>query len=159
MRTLRNLLLASMLVTGVASAQSKTDLSGAWRVTEYITNGPDGSTNSNPQPGLFLFTGKHYSFVRDFATTPRPDLDLSKASDAELGAVLRVVGAQAGTYEISGGTLTLRPIVAMNPRRTHPGTSATLSFKLEGNTLVLTQKGNEQGPAANPMMTKLTRVE
>ena len=84
---------------------------------------------------------------------------LSKASDAELGAVLRVVAAQAGTYEISGGTLTLRPIVAMNPRRTHPGTSATLSFKLEGNTLVLTQKGNEQGPAANPMMTKLTRVE
>ena len=54
------------------SAQAPSGLQGAWQVVEVTTTGPAGSTNSNPQPGLYLFTARHYSIISVLSQEPRP---------------------------------------------------------------------------------------
>ncbi len=152
-------LIALALVSAVAGAQSNpTPLTGVWRVSEVTTTGPNAATSSSPQPGLYLFTGKYYSIVFDHSDKPRPVLN-SDATDAERLASMVPIQAQSGTYEVSGTTLTMHPIVAKNPGSMRSGNSSTHSFKLEGKTLVLTQVSSVNGPMANPVTLKLTRVE
>jgi hypothetical protein len=40
-----------------------------------------------------------------------------------------------------------------------PGNFITNEFKIEGDTITFIQKTNQDGPIANPMTTKLVRVE
>jgi hypothetical protein len=143
------------------SASAKTKVEGAWRVTEVQRTGPNAGTNSKPQPGLYLFTGKHYSIITVNSDQPRPDApaDASKATAAELNAVWGPFTANSGTYEISGDTLTIHQMVAKNPGVMRSGSFTTYSMKLQGNTLTLTQTKNQNGPVNNPTTTKLTRVE
>jgi hypothetical protein len=152
-------LITLALFAGIAGAQSNpTPLTGAWRVVEVTTTGQNAGTISNPQPGLYLFTGKYYSIVRDRSDKPRPDLS-SDPTDAELLASMQPVQAQSGTYEVSGATVTMHPLVAKSPNIMHSGESVTRSFKLEGKTLALTGMSNARGPGAVPTTLKLTRVE
>ncbi|HTS64264.1 MAG TPA: hypothetical protein VMH28_19715 [Candidatus Acidoferrales bacterium] len=157
---MKPLFLALALTAGLSPAQPKGPLAGVWQVIERSSSGPNGATNSNPQPGLFLFTEKYYSIVYDHSDKPRPDVDFSAASDAEKLAVLMPMQAQSGTYEISGTTVTLHPMVVMITRYLHTGYPPKFTFKFEGaQTLVMTQIQSPNGPVANPVTTKLTRVE
>ena len=54
------LLVAGASVIGRSQGPS---LEGAWRVTEVVVTGANASTNKTPQPGLYIFTKKHYSVV------------------------------------------------------------------------------------------------
>jgi hypothetical protein len=148
------------LFAGVAAAQSKpTALTGVWRITEVTTTGPRAVKFSNPQPGLFMFTAKHYSMMWVHGEKPRADADVSKATDAELLAMWRAFSAQSGTYEISGATVTLRPITAKSTVNMRPGRYLTDSFKVEGNTLAISTVRTSEGPTENPETMKLTRIE
>ena len=105
---------------GVAfAAQSKSkSIQGAWKITQATTTGPNGRTISNPQPSLYLFTAKHYAILAVNGDQPRPDLgrgQIPTASADELRAVWNPFTANAGTYELSGDSLTIRAIVAKNP--------------------------------------------
>ena len=54
---------------------------------------------------------------------------------------------EAGTYEITGGNLiTMRPIAAKNPAAMAPGAFIAYSYKLDGDTLWVTQQRNQNGP-------------
>ena len=156
--------LVIMLTVVAAFAQSKTGqtpLQGVWRVAEVTTTGPNASTTRNPQPGLYIFTGKHYSIVTVTSPTPRPDLpqDTGKATAAQLNAVWGPLTANSGTYEVTGSTITTRPIAAKNPAVMATGNFSTSSFKVEGNTLTLTTTVVNKNPAANPTTMKLMRIE
>jgi hypothetical protein len=147
----------------VATAKMKpTSLTGTWRVTELKTTGPNAGTNSNPQPGLLIFTGNHYSLMTINSQTPRPAIalqDLANATAAQLQASWGPFTANSGTYEVSGGNLTFRPEVAKNPGAMAPGAANVSSFRIEGNKLTLIQVRNVNGPVANPITTTLTRIE
>ena len=145
-------------------AASQPTIQGVWRVTEKTTTGPNASTNKSPQPGLYIFTAKHYSLIRINGTTARPDMpqgQQTKATAAQLLAVWgpSAFGAQAGTYELAGGKLTLRPLVAKNTATMASGASSTASYKLDGKTLTITSERQASGPVANPTTWKLTRIE
>ena len=103
--------------TGVF-AQSRPSIQGAWRVTEVTTTGGNVSTNTKPQPGLYLFLDKHYSIVRVTSDDARPNEpeDSGKATAAELRASWGPLQAQSGTYEVAGGTLNLTPVVTKRPQ-------------------------------------------
>jgi Lipocalin-like domain len=154
-------LFAMAVLTVTANAKLKsTALTGTWKYTEVKTTGPNARTNSNPQPGLVIFTGAHYSAVRVSSDQPRPPLqDPTKATAAELLAVYGPFTANSGTYEISGGNLTIKSVVAKNPAGMAPGAFDEYSFKLQGNTLTLTSVRDANGPSANPTTITLTRVE
>jgi hypothetical protein len=153
------IVIALGFLAGIAAAQSNaTPLTGAWRVVERTATGRGGTTTSNPQPGLLLFTKNYFSIVYDHANKPRPDLG-PNSTDAERLAALRAVQVQSGTYEISGTTLIRHDIVAASPNDMHAGNTTTAIFKLEGNTLVITGISNVDGPIANPTTTKWKRLE
>lgn len=150
-------LLVAVLCCVPAVAESKMNLRGAWRVAALTRTGPDATTNNNPQPGLFLFTEKHYSLAVVRSDKPRPELpsDPANATAAELLAAYDPFGANSGTYEISAGTLIFHPIVAQNPAGMRPGNVLKYSMKLEGATLSLT----EVNVRRYPFTYKLVRVE
>jgi hypothetical protein len=147
----------------LSRAQGAPSLQGAWRVTDVVTTGANAETNKNPQPGLYLFTQKHYSIVTDNATAPRKDFgaarERGKLTDAEKIARYEVwdkFSANSGTYQVSGNTLTVHPLVAKNPAVMGP--AVTREFRIEGNTLTVIRKP-APGQPVSETTTRLTRVE
>lgn len=157
-------LIGAVLVVGATAlpvAQTAASLQGAWRVAEIVVTGANAATNTSPQPGLYVFTGQHYSIIT--VNTARKDFgnaaDAAKLTDAEKMAryeAWNAFTANSGTYQTSGSTLTTRPMVAKNPGVM--GTSATREFKIDGKTLTLIQK-SAAGQPASQTTTKLTRLE
>ncbi len=133
-----------------------------WRVVEAAITGPGARTIAFAErPNLTIITARHYSRVEVQADGPRPLLaDVAKASADDLRAVWGPFVGEAGTYEVTpGGLITMRPIAAKNPAVMGPGVFITYSYKLDGDTLSLTQQRNQSGPFANPFTLKLVRVE
>jgi hypothetical protein len=122
-------------------------LEGAWQVT-----------NANGLAGIFIFSAKHYSMMA--ASTERPEInDLSKATADEVRALYGPMVGNAGAYEISRNEVTIRPVVAKIPLVMKPGAYEVYEFKIEGNTLTLTQRRNVRGPVERGTVWTLTRVE
>jgi len=161
------LLLAALSVglaagQGVAAQSTRDSIQGVWRIVEAVIPGPAGRTIAfGERPNLPIITAKHYSRVEVQADGPRPILpDVSKATADELRAVWGPFVSEAGTYEVApGNVITMRPIASKNPAVMGPGVFITYSYKLDGNTLSLTQQRNQNGPFANPFTLKLVRVE
>jgi hypothetical protein len=155
-RTIGVLLLVACVAT-IGFTQAKKNagnsLIGAWKIVE--TTSPTGQKNSSPQPGLYIFTSKHYSAMAVSGTQPRPKYaDQSKATDKDKAAVFDQFTANSGTYTVSGNTLKVRPIVAKN-EFVMSGPEIESEIKLEGNNLTLTAlNGGQKGS-----VTKLMRVE
>ena len=148
-----------------AQAKKSADggIQGVWRVTEREIKGPNARVNKSPQPNLYIFTRGYYSIVSvlDGKQRPNEPQDLGKATAAELNAVWGPFVAQSGTYEIKGGNITLRPLVAKNPTVMAPGSATgTSSFKIDGKTMILMPQAVTQGPNLNLLVSqRLTRLE
>jgi hypothetical protein len=156
------LLGALITVSGVAADSPRVSLEGAWQAVEVTLTGPAARTITipEPRPNLMIATARHYARVEVQAEKPRPILsDPGKASADELRAVWGPFVGEAGTYEATGTTLTMRPLAAKNPAAMVPGAFIVYSFRLEGNTLWVTQVRNQNGPFAHPATIKSVRVE
>jgi hypothetical protein len=163
----KRLLLASLsvgLLTSQGTAQQSTreSIQGVWRVVEATISGPGARTIAfADRPNLTIITARHYSRVEVQSDGPRPILaDVAKASADELRAAWGPFVSEAGTYEVTPGSLiTMRPIASKNPAVMGQGVFITYSYKLDGDTLSLTQQRNQNGPFVNPFALKLVRVE
>ena len=132
-------------------AVAASPLEGVWQVIDV------GGTAA---AGLYVFTpGNHYSIM--FATKDRPQIDdTNKASADELRAMWGPMAANAGTYEVSGNLVTIRPIVAKIPIVMVPGANEVYAFSVDGKTLSLTQQRNARGVTVqNANTVHLARVE
>ena len=161
-RILVGVVVLAAIAAAIVSAQSKPSIQGVWRVKEATSTGPDAYTNKNPQPGLLIFSAKHYAMVRDTARQQRPAVkSIDGITAAEALATYTNFMAQAGTYEVGNGTVTLRAMVAKNPPPDgkYGKNFARYSMKFEGNTLTITQLENAEGKYANPSSIRLTRLE
>lgn len=151
-----------VIVFGVSAlAQSRSGIEGVWALTEVTSTGPNGKTQQMSQPSMYLFTRKHYSIIYISSEGPRavPD-DISKLSSEELRNIfVDSFIANAGTYEMKNGKVTLRPMVAKSPGYMQPGIFVTSSFKISGNMMTLVTESTNGGPAANPTTYKLKRIE
>lgn len=149
-------ILASSFLAAQSRARPTTAIQGAWRIVEVVSAGQAAPTPM-PQPSLYLFTGKHFSFVAVSSTTPRPNLqDPSNVTGPDALAVWGPFMAQTGTYEVSGTTLSVKPLVAKNPGAM-AGNVTTYAYELDGDVLTLTVQQNGAGTMAP--VTRLTRVE
>jgi hypothetical protein len=160
--SVRLTMLAAITLTSLWGQQRPASVVGVWRLVEVTSTGPNANTNKNPQPSLYIFTAKHYSQMSVSGDKPRPAMDQAaqaKATADQLRATWGPFFANAGTYEIKGGELIRRAVVAKNPGVMASGNFSTSSFKLEGNTLTLTTKSTNTGPTPNPTTVKLERVE
>ena len=162
-RLLLVLLVLGSLTRASVEAQTRTgSIQGVWQVVEVRMPGQNPSTIAigEPRPNLTIITASHYSRVQVEAEGPRPVLaNVAKATADELRATWGPFVGEAGTYDIKGNLITMRPIAAKNPAAMMPGAFTTWSFKLTGDTLLVTAEGNQNGPVANPVTVKATRVE
>jgi len=147
---------------GNAGQGKPASIQGVWRAVEVTLTGPAARTIAfTDRPNLTIFTARHYSRVEVQADGPRPILaDVAKASADELRAAWGPFVSEAGTYEVApGGVVTMRPIASKNPAVMGQGVFITYAYKLDGDTLSLTQQRNQNGLFANPFALKLMRVE
>ncbi len=164
---MKRVLLAALSVVLLAdqaiTAQSpQASIQGVWRIVEATIAGPSPRTIAfADRPNLTIITAKHYSRVEVQADGPRPVVpDVAKATADELRAAWGPFVAETGTYEVeSGGLVTMRPIASKNPAVMGRGIFITYAYKLDGNTLSLTQQRNQNGPFPNPFSLRLVRVE
>jgi len=120
-------------------------LVGAWRIIEFSSASPDTSyTISDPQPSLMVFLTSHYSQMyvpgdepRELFSGDEPVVGALEPTDAEVLTAFGSFIANSGTYEVSGSTITMQPIVAKNPNFM-AGESLSYTFRVEGDTLWLT---------------------
>ena len=151
-----------LVATDVAAQTKRGPLEGVWQTVEVTVTGPAARTISipEPRPNLMIIAGRHYSRVEVHAEGPRPMLpDPAKASADELRAVWGPFVGEAGTYEVAGNVMTMRPIAAKNPAAMVPQAFIEYSFKLDGNTIWVTQQRNQNGAFANPVTIKAVRIE
>src|SRR4029077_7153279 len=124
---------AALLATGAGVAgQSKPgSIQGVWQTVELRITGPNPRTVTIPQPGPYLtiFTAKHYSRTEIQAEGARQILpDVAKATAEERRAVWGPVGAEGGTYELSGGMLRVHPLAYKRPAAMAPGAFIVYSY-------------------------------
>ena len=151
------LTIAALATTGLAGQSKPGRLQGVWRTVEVTL---PGRTIKPSQPNLAVISARHYARVEDQSESPRPIVaDATKATAEELRAVWGPFVAEAGTYELAGSTLTMRPLVSKNPAAMTAGAFIVYTCTVDGNDLTVTQQRNQNGPFANPATFKLVRVE
>jgi len=146
----------AVLVLAVSATQSAPgqSLVGTWKPVEVVVDsGPDrGRHTSDVQPGLLIFTKRHYSitFVQGFKARPIPG---DSATNEQLAMSFVPFTANAGTYQRKDSTMILTPLVAKNPR-TMSGGPITSIVHIKRDTLWARPIG--RGLAAT---TKWVRIE
>jgi hypothetical protein len=157
------LIVAGMLLSHVIAGQATSpSLQGVWQAVEVNIPGPTGRTITipEPRPNLTVVTARYYSRVQVEAEGPRPVIgDVARATADELRAAWGPFAAEAGTYEVTGHLITMRPIAAKNAAVMTPGAFTTWSYRLEGQALWVTAERNQNGPIVNPVTVKSVRVE
>ncbi len=107
-------LIAALTSVSAVHAQSTAapgGLIGAWRVTEIAEANRPPITD--PQPGLYLFTRQHYSFMRINGAQPLPGYASNdKATDADKVAVFNALYLQSGTYTVKDNVMATKALVA-----------------------------------------------
>jgi hypothetical protein len=152
--------LTSLAAIGAAGRPHGASIQGVWRTAEVTLTGPAARTIRQPT-SLGIITAKHYSRVEIHGPEPRPPLPAAADATAEqLRATWGPFFAEAGMYELSDGdVLTMRPLVAKNPAVMNSGFFTIYTYRVEGDTLWLTQRSDQRGPIANPATIRLARVE
>ncbi len=130
---------------------------GAWKVVEVSFTSTDTSwTNKSPQPGIFIFTEKHYNDMYVRGNEPRKVADPSNRTDDETVAAYNSFHANSGTYEVlSSSKLTTRTMVAKSPTRMADAYINEYVYEIDGNTLWLTDTTSSGGK----YVRKYTRLE
>jgi hypothetical protein len=119
-----------------AAAQS---IEGVWKPTEIVITGAGAYAVSAPQPGLFIFTKSHFSWMWTPGNTPRALFKAAVPTNEEKLAAFDSLTASSGTYELNGSTVTFRYIANKGPN----GVSINEQFLVEGDTLTLTWTSND----------------
>ena len=110
-------------------------LVGTWKPVEVVVDsGPDrGRHTSDVQPGLLIFTKRHYSmtFVQGFKARPIPS---DSVTNEQLALSFVPFTANAGTYQRKDSTVILSPSVAKHPR-VMSGSPLTVVVRVKRDTL------------------------
>lgn len=152
------MMFAAVLSANPVLAQERTPIEGVWKIVEWVEG---GRTITSVQPSLFIFTKGHYSMLFLQTDQPRPGFpapqNRQNLTDAEKLARFehwRPFTAASGTYQVSGTTATLHPIIAKDRWAMSEQAVQSFPFQLEGSdTLVV-----HFAPAVG-IRVKLVRVE
>jgi hypothetical protein len=108
---------------------------------------------------LYLFTEKHYSYLFSPGAEPRRPFsgDPNRPSDAEKVRAYDSIVAAAGTYSLSGSTLTLTATLHKNPSEM-TGQSLVYTIEIDGHELRMTIVDPPYSPGRE-RRTTLTRLE
>lgn len=141
-------------------ASAKAGLRGVWKLTEVAVRRPGEKwVATTPGSSLYIFTEKHYSYTLATAAGPRRLFagDPNRPTDAEKVGAYDSFVAAAGTYVLSGTTLTLTATLHKNPNEM-TGKPLTYAIEIDGDTLRMTIVNPPFAPGRERRIV-LTRVE
>ncbi len=122
-------------------------LVGVWSVATQTP--PTGATIDPSQPGLWIFTKGHYSAVYSIGAEPRPHAASDfNATDEEKVVLFDTIIVNSGTYEVSGSTIRLRPMIAKSQE--YVGGRSTMDFEIAGDVLTLTTRSVTSAGGVSP---------
>jgi hypothetical protein len=129
------ILTGSMVVT--LWSQNGPDIQGVWKVDRIVTTVADQTyENSNPLPGLMIFTSGYYSMVWMPGTEPVSDNDkVWYPTDQEKIAQFNALIVNSGKYAFRDSLLITEPIVAKTPE--FVGGKASYVWTLNNDTMTL----------------------
>ena len=141
--------LAVVICTPLTAQAQGGALRGAWTITEVSVNTQDTSwTEVNPQPSFYVFVVPPRIHIRTAAFSSIPvrrtlviqgrEFFSDDPADAEYLEAFGPLVANSGTYEVSGTTLTIQPLVALYPNAVSDRSEYTYTQQVEGDTLRLT---------------------
>ena len=130
------------VLVSIPSVLAQADkLIGVWRITESRIIPKSGRNQKpvvikNPQPGIFIFTRNHFSWVN----VPRdPDSDLPEDPTlAEFAADFEQLTALSGTYNAEGSSIEANIFVSETTNPIGERNALYFNYKFEGDVLVLT---------------------
>ena len=144
-------------LSGFAAAQK---VAGAWRLDEIKTTGTDRKTARFSQPNMYLFTKGHFSIIRIEGDKPRStDNWTTMTPEQVIDTFIKQFTASGGTYEMKGGTLTMKTTIAKSPGFMARANWISYTVKIDGQTMTLTGTATNEGPIKNPQIMTLTRIE
>ena len=148
-----------MALVETQSATGSNPFAGAWLITETTTTDDAGTNvNKNPEPGVYIFTERHFS---DMLIPGGERVPLgSEWTDAKRLKAYDNFVADSGTYEYTESTVTARNIIAKIPDVMPPHTSGPLTYRwrLDDEDLVLTLTGG-WAPPNGEVTYRLSRLE
>lgn len=100
------------------SARAAVSVEGAWRLAETGIRSAGGVWEERPAPqgGLFVFTGRHYSYFYIPGPEPRARFaNPNQPTDTERAATYGSFIAGAGSYTFDGSTLAMKTDFRKNP--------------------------------------------
>ena len=121
-------LLSCMVVTGGSTFPSIPQLHGAWKLVHSSLAGRDTTIiNSSPQPGLVIFTERHYSLMYVEGSAPRvPFADPARPTDAERLRAYDTFVGHSGSYSVVDSIIQMHIVIAKHPSMM--GTELRTSF-------------------------------
>ena len=138
--------MAALLVMGwlftATPAWAQSELEGVWEQIEVSGHNEEGDwERDNIQPGLMIFHDGYFSRTVVTGNEARPLMDedetLATLADEKLRAIVLPFGGQAGTYEISGSTLTRTVVAAKNPNIMQGDPLQNMTFSMDGDVLTI----------------------
>jgi hypothetical protein len=160
LRSVSIALFGVILAAATTAQERQSVLVGVWKVTEVSVRRPGEEwVKATPGASLYIFTKKHYSYTFAPSATPRRLFagDPNTPTDAEKVGAYDSFVAAAGTYVLSGTTLTLTATLHKNPNEM-TGDPLTYTIELDGDTLRMTIANPPFAPGRERRLL-LTRVE
>ncbi len=142
--------LALMFVLSVTATPllAQSSINGAWKIIEWEGINPQQGEwrIENIQPSLWLFMDGYYSATylrgdQKRSLVPENDTRQELSADEWKSMGMPFI-SNAGTYEITASTVTIRPIVALFPNYMG-GDTDTWDYRFEGDVLHLTWSGED----------------
>ena len=159
---MRIVIIGLLVLLSLSASVAAQSIVGVWEITDEATTGPDAKTRKVTQPGMYVFTRKHYSIIWVTSDAARPAIDSSTATAEQLRDVfVDSFVANAGKYDLGAGKLSLWPSVAKSPTLMHGGYYSTYSVKFtnKGKTLTITSIETNGYPVKTPTTLTFKRVE
>jgi len=134
----------ALVILGIGSSalavgdETIASIEGVWKVVEIRQVGPKGeAVVSDPEPGLYIFTAKHYSMVWTPGSAERPGSATTWfPTNEEKVQDFNTIIVNSGTYEMADSTMTTYPVVAKTPE--FVGGKAVYHWRVAADTLWLT---------------------
>ncbi len=120
-------------------------IDGAWKAVHVAFASSDTSwARDNSNPNITIFSNGYWSNTRINGNGPRADLPEDPTDEQRLEAWRRFRGS-AGTYTISGSTLSGTTLVAMNPNAMSGDNTWSNEFWIKDGKLTRVFENEENG--------------
>jgi hypothetical protein len=120
-------------------------LNGAWTTVQVHAELQDTTwTREEARPNMVIFSDGHWASVRIAGDGVREDLP-EDATDEQLLEAWRPLRASAGSYSVSGSTITSTTTISKSPNAMNAERVNTSEFELDGDKLVRVFTNDENG--------------